>query len=156
MFGLVQKTIFRLNSVDFRDPEISLYQPYLYSNRSISTKNDFFIMDLLSKSTNFSRNGNFSIIVNKNLSIVELFKKLNKRFSSELLYWLYLHSRINIWEYLWIIKRPDKSTSPPTQSFSILSDEIQFGFNKTHKNPFNLWNAMARHCIQIFMVLNRF
>ena len=52
----------------------------------------------------------FSISVNKNLSIVELFKKMNKRFSSELLYWIYLHSRINIWEYLWIIKRPNKST----------------------------------------------
>ena len=86
----------------------------------------------------------FSVIVNKNLSIVELFKKLNKRFSSELLYWLYLHSRINIWEYLWIIKRPDKSTSPPTQPFSNLTTfrlyQLHSRSIKTHEKTLALWN----------------
>ena len=96
------------------------------SNRPILTKMT------MSNQPIYGVNRHFNVVVNKNLSIVELFKKLNKRFSSELLYWLYLHSRINIWEYLWIIKRPDKSTSPPTQPFSNLTTFDQGSTDRQH------------------------
>ena len=85
-------------------------------------------------------------------------QKIEQRFSSELFNWLYLHSWINIWEYLWIIKRPDKSTTP-TQSFSthtlpnrrydIVGDYIQYLWFLTQFQP-------QDHGLKIYGIINHF